>query len=221
MYNSKGEKTWQVEYDIYGKVRKLVKGSLNDCPFRYPGQYEDIETGLYYNRFRYYSPDEGVYISQDPIKLSGGDNLYAYTKDVNLLVDPMGLTPLDQKGFSVYGLYEEGAKEPYYVGISNNTDVREGQHIDSGRMGDTDTMQLLDSNTDMTYAEARGKEQHLIEKHKTKTGKIGQDLTEDGLTAKQRGNKVNSFDKTRTDARGKKFKAEYDKAKGKPKVKCK
>ncbi|WP_299902879.1 RHS repeat-associated core domain-containing protein [uncultured Aquimarina sp.] len=45
-----------------GFFRKLVKGSLNDCPFRYQGQYEDSETELYYNRFRYYSPDEGVYI---------------------------------------------------------------------------------------------------------------------------------------------------------------
>ena len=44
MYNSKGQKTWEVEYDIYGKVRKLVKGSLEDCPFRYQGQYEDEET---------------------------------------------------------------------------------------------------------------------------------------------------------------------------------
>ncbi|MBQ4818697.1 hypothetical protein [Aquimarina sp. MMG016] len=135
----------------------------------------------------------------------------------------MGLTPLDQGGFSVYGLFEEGAKEPYFVGISNNTDVREGQHIDTERIRDGDSMQLLDTNTDMTYAEARGKEQHLIEKHGTKTATIGQDLSEDELTAKQRGNKVNSFDKTRTDARGKKFKAEYDKAKGKgkSKIKCK
>ncbi|EFI16444.1 Rhs family protein [Bacteroidetes oral taxon 274 str. F0058] len=43
---------------------------MNDCPFRYQGQYEDSETELYYNRFRYYSPDEGMYISQDPIELN-------------------------------------------------------------------------------------------------------------------------------------------------------
>lgn len=48
----------------YGKVRKLVEGSLEDCPFRYQGQYEDVETGLYYYRFRYYSPEEGVYIAK-------------------------------------------------------------------------------------------------------------------------------------------------------------
>ena len=44
---------------------------MNDYPFRYQGQYEDSETGLYYNRFRYYDPSTGAYISQDPIGLAG------------------------------------------------------------------------------------------------------------------------------------------------------
>ncbi|MWW26846.1 DUF6531 domain-containing protein [Algibacter lectus] len=92
MYNSEGKKIWSVEYDIYGKVRKLAIGSLEDCPFRYQGQYEDVETGLYYNRFRYYSADEGVYISQDPIGLEGNNpNLYAYVYDSNSQFDPLGL----------------------------------------------------------------------------------------------------------------------------------
>ena len=52
-------------------------------PFRYQGQYEDIETGLYYNRFRYYSPESGTYISQDPIRLAGGLAFYGYVMDCN------------------------------------------------------------------------------------------------------------------------------------------
>ncbi|OWW23230.1 hypothetical protein B4Q04_21705 [Zobellia sp. OII3] len=92
MYNAQGARTWAVEYDIYGKVRKLVTGSLEDCPFRYQGQYEDSETGLYYNRFRYYSADEGAYISQDPIGLAGGmPNMYAYVHDSNSRIDVFGL----------------------------------------------------------------------------------------------------------------------------------
>jgi len=92
MYNSQGEKTWQAEYDIYGKIRKLIAGSLNDCPFRYQGQYEDMEIGLYYNRFRYYSANDGIYISQDPIKLAGRNpNIYAYVKDSNTWIDVLGL----------------------------------------------------------------------------------------------------------------------------------
>ncbi|MCW5518549.1 RHS domain-containing protein [Aureitalea sp. L0-47] len=94
MYDSKGTKTWEAEYDIYGKIRKLTKGSLSDCPFRYQGQYEDVETGLYYNRFRYYAAEEGLYISQDPIGLMGGMSLYSYSKDTSLFVDPFGLEPI-------------------------------------------------------------------------------------------------------------------------------
>ena len=62
------------------------------CPWRWPGQYEDEETGLYYNRFRYYDPDAGRYISQDPIGLAGGLSPYAYTRDPLTIVDPLGLT---------------------------------------------------------------------------------------------------------------------------------
>jgi len=62
-------------------------------PFRYQGQYEDIETGLYYNRFRYYSSDTGSYLSQDPIGLEGGmQNLYSYINDSLILIDVFGLS---------------------------------------------------------------------------------------------------------------------------------
>ena len=61
-------------------------------PFLYQGQYLDRETRLAYNRFRYYSPETGAYISQDPIRLEAGlTNLYAYVHDVNAWVDPWGL----------------------------------------------------------------------------------------------------------------------------------
>jgi len=79
------------------KITKWEKANLCFCKvdllFRYQGQYEDVETGLYYNRFRWYSPDEGMYISQDPIRLlSGEGNFYAYVKDVNSWVDIFGLS---------------------------------------------------------------------------------------------------------------------------------
>jgi RHS repeat-associated protein len=91
MYDAKGKVTWETELDIYGKVRKFAGSSLSDCPFRYQGQYFDEEIGLYYNRFRYYSPEEGIYISQDPIGLNGGLNVYAYVHNPNSWVDVFGL----------------------------------------------------------------------------------------------------------------------------------
>jgi len=91
-YDEAGKKVWSCELDIYGKVRKL-EGERDLVPFRYPGQYEDIETGLCYNRFRYYSAEEGTYVSQDPIKLGGGIALYSYVADPSSWIDPFGLTP--------------------------------------------------------------------------------------------------------------------------------
>lgn len=58
---------------------------------RLQGRYEDRETNLYYNRHRYYDPDSARYLTQDPIGLSGGDNLYSYPTNPISWVDPLGL----------------------------------------------------------------------------------------------------------------------------------
>ena len=71
-YDEHGTPVWQADYDIYGNLLNL-KGDRGLVPFRQLGQYEDEETGLYYNRFRYYDPNTGGYISQDPIGLAGNN----------------------------------------------------------------------------------------------------------------------------------------------------
>ncbi len=63
-YDEEGNKVWERELDIYGRVKSAKKdiygrtekeiGEKNFIPFRFQGQYEDEEIGLYYNRFRYY-----------------------------------------------------------------------------------------------------------------------------------------------------------------------
>ena len=55
------------------------------------GQYHDDETGLHYNRHRYYDPQTGRFISKDPIGLAGGVNVYAYAENPVLWTDPLGL----------------------------------------------------------------------------------------------------------------------------------
>jgi RHS repeat-associated protein len=99
MFDETGVQTWGAELDIFGSVKNL-HGDKCDCPFRYPGQYEDCETGLYYNRYRYYDAESGEYVSQDPIGLLGGWTLYQYTVDQMIEVDPLGLASF----FSVQGL---------------------------------------------------------------------------------------------------------------------
>jgi RHS repeat-associated protein len=89
-FDADGSKVWERELDCYGKTRR-IEGDALFCPYMYQGQYEDKETGLYYNRFRYYAPKEGMYVSQDPIGLDGGMTLYGYVLDTNGWVDFFGL----------------------------------------------------------------------------------------------------------------------------------
>lgn len=99
-YDEKGNLVWERELDIYGKTRKETKENYNFVPFLYQGQYLDSETDLCYNRFRYYDPNAGNYISQDPIGLAGGNpTLYGYVHDSNTQVDPLGLVPWDTGAF--------------------------------------------------------------------------------------------------------------------------
>ena len=68
-YDEEGNKVWERELDIYGRTKTGRKdsygrtekdiGEKNFIPFRFQGQYEDEEIGLYYNRFRYYDPQLG------------------------------------------------------------------------------------------------------------------------------------------------------------------
>ena len=86
--NNRAENT--VQKTLTSEKSDLNARSFLD--FRYQGQYEDVETGLYYNRFRYYSPESGLYISQDPLGIQGGmPNMFAYVLDSNCRVDPFGL----------------------------------------------------------------------------------------------------------------------------------
>ena len=92
-YDSRGNLVWEMLLDVYGEVKEC-HGDRTLVPFRYQGQYEDIETGLYYNRFRYYSPQMGMYISSDPIGLAGNNpTLYGYVQDINTWLDNYGLQP--------------------------------------------------------------------------------------------------------------------------------
>ena len=91
LYDGAGRKVWENRMDIYGRPL-WTDGLAADMWFRYPGQYEDNETGLSYNRFRYYDAGVGCYISRDPVGLAGGNpTLYGYVGDVNSMTDVFGL----------------------------------------------------------------------------------------------------------------------------------
>ncbi|WP_199733357.1 RHS repeat-associated core domain-containing protein, partial [Pseudomonas syringae group genomosp. 7] len=91
MTDAEGQIVWQAKYRAWGAVEKLVVNEVEQN-LRFQGQYFDAETGLHYNTFRYYDPEIGRFITQDPIGLLGGFNLYQYAPNTNGWIDPFGLT---------------------------------------------------------------------------------------------------------------------------------
>jgi RHS repeat-associated protein len=89
--NPDGEIAWSAHYRAYGEIARLDVGKV-DNPLRFQGQYFDQESGLHYNRHRYYNPDIGRYLTPDPVKLAGGINSYQYTPTPTGWVDPLGLS---------------------------------------------------------------------------------------------------------------------------------
>ncbi len=89
--NEAGKIVWKAKYKTYGNLALKEVDEIENH-LRFQGQYFDEETGLHYNRFRYYSPDTGQFINQDPIGLLGGLNNYQYAPNPIAWIDPLGLS---------------------------------------------------------------------------------------------------------------------------------
>ncbi|HEB1577061.1 TPA: RHS repeat protein [Escherichia albertii] len=91
LISNEGATEWRGEYDEWGN--QLNEENLQQLyqPYRLPGQQYDDESGLCYNRHRYYDPLQGRYITQDPIGLDGGLNTYSYPLNPINEIDPLGL----------------------------------------------------------------------------------------------------------------------------------
>ncbi|MDC9502343.1 DNA/RNA non-specific endonuclease [Pseudoalteromonas sp. Angola-18] len=95
--NNKAEVVWENQADVYGYEEPEAEPDTNkehsfSQPIRFQGQYLDEESGLHYNRYRYYSPKQQRFINQDPIGLVGGINHYQYAPNPVNWVDPFGLS---------------------------------------------------------------------------------------------------------------------------------
>ena len=91
--NEEGDVVWRANYDAFGKAISddHAPAACEFQPLRLVGQYFDAATGLCYNRYRYYDPDIGRFISPDPIGLLGAENFYWYAPNPFSWIDPLGL----------------------------------------------------------------------------------------------------------------------------------
>ena len=86
------QEVWRIDTRPFGEVEALTWTVENNQ--RFPGQYEDAESGYSYNWFRDYEPALGRYLQSDPIGLMGGVNTFAYVEGNPVgAVDPAGLDP--------------------------------------------------------------------------------------------------------------------------------
>ncbi|EED8424912.1 RHS repeat protein [Salmonella enterica subsp. enterica serovar Losangeles] len=102
--NINGEEVYRCQFDAYGNLVEEETSTHWETgerlisfrnPLRFQGQYEDEESGLFYNLNRYYQPELGRYITQDPLGLEGGLNSYLYVENNPVsYLDPTGLKGL-------------------------------------------------------------------------------------------------------------------------------
>ncbi|VWB48647.1 RHS repeat-associated core domain-containing protein [Burkholderia lata] len=155
-----GDVVWEATYKAWGEAREVIArtskaaGIVPDNPLRFQGQCVDEETGLAYNRHRYYDPNIGRYIAHDPIGLIGGANLFAYGANPIEWVDPLGLTcrtiPFGFKSFGQFNQFgqalQAGLSKAGYAGAAS---VMQGsaasgisfstkEPFDKGRVSDFD-----------------------------------------------------------------------------------
>ncbi|MDX6841737.1 RHS repeat domain-containing protein [Hafnia paralvei] len=77
LVTARGDIVWSAVFYSYGQMRFMLANDVPQ-PLRFQGQYYDKESGLSYNRYRYYDDCALRYLSPDPIGLAGGVNAYAY-----------------------------------------------------------------------------------------------------------------------------------------------
>ena len=95
------DRAWGGSFDTIYKPQFIDNWAISESelqPIKFQGQSLDTETGLHYNRFRYYDSDVGMFISRDPIGLMGGNNIFQYAPNPVGWIDPWGLSNLDSTG---------------------------------------------------------------------------------------------------------------------------
>jgi RHS repeat-associated protein len=137
--DAQGGIAWSAQYRAWGEAKQVISEAARKAgihnPIRFQGQYADHETGLHYNRHRYYDPQTGRFISKDPIGLQGGLNPHLYAPDPISWIDPLGLKGVylfettqgkAYIGKGKYGRYSKSVKER----ANGPAGVDRGAHID-------------------------------------------------------------------------------------------
>lgn len=132
---------WRAELGLWGELTelRLPRRAANDdtpptdCPIRFQGQWHDVESGLHYNRFRYYDPDAMQYLSPDPIGLAGGVRPQGYVADPNGWIDPFGLAGCANRpgGYITHDADQHGLLSPQSNRAPGHANTRVDNRVQS------------------------------------------------------------------------------------------
>ena len=128
--NSIGNVTEKYNYSPFGIHG--VDNDHGDQPWGYTGRRYDEESGLYYYRARYYSPELGRFISADPIGYDDHMNMYAYVgNSPTNFSDPSGMAKeaVDGIGSRAFAVVSDGLNNDYWDAFAQNVDNKEWYHI--------------------------------------------------------------------------------------------
>ncbi|WP_338663880.1 RHS repeat-associated core domain-containing protein [Pararoseomonas sp. SCSIO 73927] len=126
LLDMEGRVEWSARYGPLGFADQ--QGSLLN-PIRLQGQYEDEETGLHYNRNRYFDPHIGAFISQDPIGLLGGENRYRYAPNIWSYIDPLGLRCDPKKATHITYVGVDALTGKPYIGYASMPGKQIGEDV--------------------------------------------------------------------------------------------
>ena len=138
-----GSVAWAAQYKAWGQATEQhsewarQNGVMN--PIRFQGQYHDHETGLHYNRHRYYDPTVGRFISKDPLSYDAGLNLYQYAPNPTGWTDALGLSRKGTTSGSKKTNTAEGAADAAVAGGKTSgaaSEFRQGDHVITGVSGE-------------------------------------------------------------------------------------
>ncbi|WP_275377682.1 RHS repeat-associated core domain-containing protein [Xenorhabdus bovienii] len=104
LFDPQGHRVWrQPPQSLYGvRLKATGENAQFDSGQQFAGQWLDQESGLVYNRYRYFSPEASLYLTPDPIGLMGGSNPYSYVHNPTGQIDPLGLNPQDLVRYKIH-----------------------------------------------------------------------------------------------------------------------
>ena len=144
-----GNVAWRADFWSWGELRDLQATGVA-CPIRFQGQWWDEETGLHYNRYRFYDPKIGRYLSSDPLGIVGGLNQYSYVANPIIWIDPLGLE-INTTADRTHVTYEGTKDGKPYVGYASMPGNQTGEDVVKYRYGGDYASEGLDGQPKVVY----------------------------------------------------------------------